>query len=151
MAIIQLILTLDLVFFLPTADGDFTTVTQTLIFTIGSNSGDTLCIDVAIYDDTIVETDQTFTVEIINTPLVVVPGEQATTVTIIDDDGMLYSNAATDMYTCTCAINNFYFPTLSAHDNSYSIRSVVMHYYNVTFPLFISFRSSCYDKSNGVF
>ena len=122
MAIIQLILTLDLVFFLPTADGDFTTVTQTLIFTIGSNSGDTLCIDVAIHDDTIVETDQTFTVEIINTPLVVVPGEQATTVTIIDDDGMflVILNAATDVYNIMYICHHF--PTLSAHDNSYSIQ-----------------------------
>ena len=62
-------------FLLPTADKDFTTVTQTLIFTIGSNSDDTSCIDVDIHDDTIVETDHIFTVEIINIPLVVVPGE----------------------------------------------------------------------------
>ena len=41
-----------------------------------------------IIDDALVETDQSFTVEIINTPLVVVPGEQVTTVIIIDNDGM---------------------------------------------------------------
>ena len=46
-----------------------------------------MCINVAIENDTIVETDQTFTVEILSTPLAVVPGEQFTTVTIIDDDG----------------------------------------------------------------
>ena len=72
-----------------TANIDYNSLTQVRIsFPNGSNSGDTSCTFVDIIDDALVETDQSFTVEIVNAQLVVVPGEQVTTVIIIDDDGM---------------------------------------------------------------
>ena len=61
-----------------------------LVFTTGSSYG---CMDVAIYDDSLFEGNETFTVTLtLNQPsYAVVLGNNMTTITILDNDGMYSS------------------------------------------------------------
>lgn len=72
------------------AGSDFIAVNETVVFPMGSESGSTHCFDVAIVDDVISETDQSFLLQLnTSTPdvfFVAEVGGQAT-VTIIDDEG----------------------------------------------------------------
>lgn len=70
-----------------TADEDFVSVALTLALTSGT---DGVCFNVDVIDDTIVETDQSFTLELSSSSMaaVVTMGGEVTTVTINDNDGI---------------------------------------------------------------
>ena len=78
--------------FLPshTENTDFLPVNTQLILIV--NSGTTMCVTVDIVDDIVVETNQSFTLELSSlTPTVTVSiGGDVATVTILDEDGKNY-------------------------------------------------------------
>ena len=65
---------------------DYITLIENVVFCRGSRSGEIICVDVTIIDDTVIETEQSFTLDI-DSSLAFVVGPTAR-VTIIDDDGM---------------------------------------------------------------
>ena len=66
---------------------DFTSVTAQLTFQ-PSQADVPQCEDVPIQEDTILETNESFTVELSTTDLDVILAPQSATVTIMDDDSM---------------------------------------------------------------
>ena len=65
-----------------TTGADTASVYETLNIPASSTDGDSVCIDIAITDDDIVEADETFRVDVST-----FAGLSMTTVTITDDDG----------------------------------------------------------------
>ena len=59
-----------------------------LVFTAGTSNGTMQCINVAIFDDSLVESNETFTVTLTTSNSVVELGENLTTITITDTDSM---------------------------------------------------------------
>ena len=79
-----------IMYILATNGSDYLGVSMDLVFTAGSSYG---CMDVAIYDDSLFEGNETFTVTLtLNQPsYTVVLGNNMTTITILDNDGMYSS------------------------------------------------------------
>ena len=76
---------------LTASDGsDYLGVSMDLVFTAGTSNGTMQCMDVALYGDSLFEGDETFTVTLtLNQPsYTVVLGNNMTTITILDNDGM---------------------------------------------------------------
>ena len=57
-----------------------------LVFTAGTSNGTMQCINVTIIDDSLVESNETFTVTLITSNSVVELGNNLTTITITDTD-----------------------------------------------------------------
>ena len=73
-----------------TDGSDYLGVSMDLVFTAGASNGTMQCLDVAIYGDSLFEGNETFTVTLtLNQPsYTVVLGNNMTTITILDNDGM---------------------------------------------------------------
>ena len=71
------------------AVSDFLEVDDTIVFGPGSVEGDTMCIDIEIINDVMIEITEQFLVNAASTSPSVVfsPGSNQATVSIIDDDG----------------------------------------------------------------
>ena len=67
---------------------DYLGVSMDLVFTAGTSNGTMQCINVAIIDDSLVESNETFTVTLTTSNSVVELGENLTTITITDTDSM---------------------------------------------------------------
>ncbi len=65
-------------------------LTMDLTFALYSMDGDTVCLDVVIFNDTLVEGDETFTVTLtlVSTDQGVTTGNNTTAITITDDEGL---------------------------------------------------------------
>ena len=59
-----------------------------LVFTAGTSNGTLQCINVTIFDDSLVEPNETFTVTLAVSNSVVELGNNLTTITITDTDSM---------------------------------------------------------------
>ena len=59
-----------------------------LVFTAGTSNGTLQCINVTIIDDSLVESNETFTVTMTTSNSVVELGNNLTTITITDTDSM---------------------------------------------------------------
>ena len=68
------------------SDGDFATLGTNLIYNRSLDLNQTLCVNIAIMDDSILESDEDFTVSINSPDSSVITGPQSI-VTIIDNDG----------------------------------------------------------------
>ena len=77
-------------FSVATDRSDYLGVSMDLVFTAGTSNGTMQCLDVAIYGDSLFEGDKTFTVTLtLNNPRNTVElGNNMTTITILDNDGM---------------------------------------------------------------
>ncbi len=82
-----------------TAGDDYENTTLVLIFPAGSIDSDTQCLNITINTDTLVEGEETFTVTLtlLTTGLGVFTENDLTTVTIMDDEGILVANNAKEM------------------------------------------------------
>ena len=71
---------------IPIADGDFELLMTNLTIPQGSRNGDSVCFNVTIIGDNVLEDDETFTVELTTiTQDVVVDGSGSVTITILHD------------------------------------------------------------------
>ena len=68
-----------------TAPGDYTAVGEDLIFTAANVVGSTVCTNVTIIDDEVLEGDQSFSLSLSSTDPVMFGTDEAT-VTIVDND-----------------------------------------------------------------
>ena len=71
-----------------TDGSDYLGVPMDLVFTAGTSNGTMQCIDVTIFDDLLVESNETFTVILTTSNSVVELGNNLTTITITDTDSM---------------------------------------------------------------
>ena len=90
-----------------TTGADTASVQETVIFPANSADGDTVCVDIAITDDDIIEADETFQVDVRT-----FAGLSTTTVTIIDDDSKLIC------IHCQMVGHNYCGASRSSHDNN---------------------------------
>ena len=79
---------LPTVFPVATDGSDYSRVSIDLVFTAGTSNGTVQCINVAIIDDSLVESNETFTVILATSNSVVELGNNLTTITITDTDSM---------------------------------------------------------------
>ena len=85
---------------------DYIPVSRSLTFALVSNSSS--CVDISLIDDAVLENDETFTLESVNTSLVTaIP--PAVTITIVNDDCKLWLN-----FQVVEANNSFHFSTTAA-------------------------------------
>ena len=71
-----------------TNGSDYSGVSIDLVFTAGTSNGTLQCINVTIIDDSLVESNETFSVTMTTSNSVVVLGNNLTTITITDTDSM---------------------------------------------------------------
>ena len=73
-----------------TNGSDYLGVSVDLVFTAGSINGTMQCLNVTIFDDSLVESNETFTVIMTTSSLVLILGNNVTTVVIMDNDRMIH-------------------------------------------------------------
>jgi hypothetical protein len=71
------------------ADDDYTSISEVMAFSVGSQDGDTRCMDIPIVDDGALEGNETFTLTLTTSDPDVMLGNDVTTITIIDDEGRI--------------------------------------------------------------
>jgi hypothetical protein len=69
------------------ANNDYTSISEVVTFSVGSQAGAMRCVDIPIEDDDALEGTETFTLTLTTSDPYVMLGNNMTTITIIDNEG----------------------------------------------------------------
>ena len=75
------------IFITAMASSDYDSLSSAVIFASGSNDRDSECVNVTITEDSVFETNETFTLTLTTLDPNVMLGNNVTTITVVDTDG----------------------------------------------------------------